>query len=151
MEKLTSEQVGNKWIMAAKNKNGLQFAEIMCRDASLFPPFIDKEIVGFKSVMSTFAGFSVATKEFRYGKLWCNENNFVLEFEAKLNHVKLHALEVVELDELGKIKSVRIHGNSLDGLIALKNSIETLSWFKKLRIFILTTSISIAALVLKKN
>lgn len=138
------DDYGKKWIDAAVNKKKISVFFMLDKKVILKPPFIEGEIHGLPHVSSTFLAFTALTENFRYGRVFHNDNELILEFKAEVDGKTMHAADIITFNDKGLISSFEVVGRSPDAVRALGDAVKNMPTSLKLRLAIVRTVIKIA-------
>ena len=113
------QNIAQRWVEAATSRDAQRARELLSDRVEVSPPFLEEPVQGAAAAMKVFGAFIAATKDFEYGRIWAEGSTAVLEFHATVDGRPLTGLDVIEVDEDGKISRFDICARPLSSIAAL--------------------------------
>lgn len=109
----------SKWHQFVETQNSEILSELLADEVKFHSPFVWKPKEG--KVMTTVILITVTTvfQEFTYVREILDGNRWALEFEAKIDELKLRGVDLIELNDEGKIIDFEVMVRPANGLQAL--------------------------------
>lgn len=123
MSNMNSNDITKAWVKAASERDVETIMSLLSEDVVVLPPFQDEAATGKEQVLLTFDAFSQVTTDFQYGRDWSGDGTASLEFRAKIDGKPLHGVDIIELDENGKIAKFEILARPLSSVQALRRAV----------------------------
>lgn len=119
MHEKKQQNIAEQWVDAATSRDAAKARALLADDVEVAPPFLEQPVQGAEEAMRVFRAFILATTEFEYGRIWPGSEMTVLEFRAKIGELSLAGLDVIEVDQDGKICRFEICARPLSAISAL--------------------------------
>ena len=124
MTKITSKNLAQVWHDAVEAKDVDKILDMFSESIVVLTPFREEEVRGKEAVLKTFAAFVEVTEYFKYGRDWAFENEVFLEFTARVNGKHFLGIDLITLDEDGKIARFDIVARPLASIQALSDAVD---------------------------
>lgn len=118
----SKQNIAERWIEAAVSRDAVRARALLAEEVEVSPPFLEQPVQGAEAAMRVFGAFIRATREFQYGRIWLGSATAVLEFSAKIGEHSLTGLDVIEVDEDGRICRFEICARPLSAISALSEA-----------------------------
>jgi hypothetical protein len=93
----------SRWHEFVETQNAAILDEILATDVKFHSPFIWKPKEGKAVTILILTTVTKVFEDFRYVREICDEQNFALEFEAKIGELTLRGVDLIQLGDDGKI------------------------------------------------
>ena len=113
-----------RWHAFAESGDVGLLDDLLADDVEFHPPTYWKPRRG-KAVVTIILG-TVATvfEEFRYEREWIDGPNWALEFTARVGELDLKGVDLIRLDEQGKIADFEVAARPPNAVAALRDAME---------------------------
>ncbi|MEP6904280.1 MAG: nuclear transport factor 2 family protein [Actinomycetota bacterium] len=91
------------WHKFVETQNAAILKEILADDIKFHSPFVWKPKDGKAITIDILTTVAKVFKDFKYVREILDGQNFALEFEARIGELTLRGVDLIELDESGKI------------------------------------------------
>ena len=92
-----------EWHHFVKTQNVAILDELLADEVRFHSPFVWKSKEGKLITMAVLTTVATVFEDFRYIREILDENNWALEFEAKVGNLNLRGIDLIQLNESGKI------------------------------------------------
>jgi hypothetical protein len=93
----------SRWHEFVETQNAAILDEILATDVKFHSPFIWKPKEGKAVTILILTTVTKVFEDFRYVREICDEQNFALEFEARIGELNLRGVDLIQLGDDGKI------------------------------------------------
>ncbi len=93
----------SKWHEFIETQNAEILDEILNKDIKFHSPFVWKPKDGKAAAIKILTTVTTVLEEFKYVREIFGETDWALEFEAKIGELNLRGIDLIKLDEGGKI------------------------------------------------
>jgi hypothetical protein len=93
----------SRWHEFVETQNAAILDAILATDVKFHSPFIWKPKEGKAVTILILTTVTKVFEDFRYVREICDEQNFALEFEAKIGELTLRGVDLIQLGDDGKI------------------------------------------------
>ncbi len=107
------------WHKFVETQNVEILNELLAEDVKFHSPFVWKPKEGKQMAAAILSTAAKVFEEFRYIREVVNDNNWALEFEAKIGGLSLHGIDLMSIDSEGKIIDFEVMVRPANGLQAL--------------------------------
>ncbi|MEP6922858.1 MAG: nuclear transport factor 2 family protein [Pyrinomonadaceae bacterium] len=112
-------QTLERWHEFIKTLDASILSEILADDVKLHSPFVWKPKNGKQAAIAILTTVTEVFQEFSYVREIRSENQFCLEFAAKVSEFDLRGVDLIELDDNGKIIDFEVMIRPANALAAL--------------------------------
>ena len=124
MNNEAANTIAKTWIKAAEARDVETILTLLSKDVVALPPFQEDAATGVDQVLATFSAFVQVTEGFEYGRDWASDGTATLEFRAKIDGKPLHGIDIIEMDDDGKITKFEILARPLSSVQALGKAVQ---------------------------
>lgn len=107
------------WYKFVETREATILDELLAENVQFHSPFVWKPKDGKAITTIILTTVTQVFKEFRYVREILNENNWALEFEAKVGEFSLRGVDLIQLNEEGKIVDFEVLIRPANALQAL--------------------------------
>ena len=118
-----AEAFVERWhgIVAERDLEGLR--EILAEDVQLGAPPYWQKLEG-REVVGHLLGIIVETIEgFTYRREWWREGELALEFTGRVGGLELQGIDLISLDDAGRIRSLDVLMRPVNAVVALREAV----------------------------
>ena len=108
-----------RWHEAVENKNMAILAEILTEDCIFRSPFLWKPKHGRPLAVAILNAASHVFEDFAYHRQMTDGSSWTLEFSAHIGEIGLKGVDLIRINEAGKITEVEVLVRPFKGLQAL--------------------------------
>jgi hypothetical protein len=109
----------SRWHEFVETQNAAILDEILATDVKFHSPFIWKPKEGKAVTILILTTVTKVFEDFRYVREICDEQNFALEFEARIGELNLRGVDLIQLGDDGKIVDFEVMIRPANALQAL--------------------------------
>ena len=108
-------------LVAARDAQGL--GAVLADDVEMGAPPYWKRLRG-RALVQHLLGLVIETiEDFTYQREWCAGGELALEFTGHVDEVELQGIDLISLDEAGRIRRLDVLMRPVNGVIALREKI----------------------------
>lgn len=122
MKKFTNENIARafrRWHEFVETPNAETLSEILADDIRFHSPFVWKPKKGKTLATAILLTVTEVFQNFRYVREFSDENLWALEFEARIGEFSLRGIDIIEVNEAGKIIDFEVMIRPANALQAL--------------------------------
>ncbi len=119
--KMTGGSAIDRFRTAAAERDVARAAAEMAPDIRMFNPMSDQPLVGRQAVTEALIALDTVFDQFRHVDVLTNENGTAsgLRFQANVGEHVVHGIDLLEVDDEGRISSITVMARPLSALKAL--------------------------------
>ena len=108
-----------RWHQIIFERDWQDLQEFLAEDVVFYSPFLWKPYHGRQAAWLILTTVADVFQDFQYHRLLVDGNNWALEFSANVGDLSLKGIDLIQLDENGRIDSFEVFIRPANGLQAL--------------------------------
>lgn len=114
------------WHSVVSSRDFAQLPDLLAEDAELRAPLYWKPRQGRETVARLIAGVGVSFGPLTYEREWISGGELALEFRTTIDDLEIKGIDLITLDETGRIKTIEVMLRPPNALAALRAKMEAL-------------------------
>ena len=111
-----------KWVAAAAIKDVAGLIALLDEGVEFSPQFVEQSFRGPNNMLKVLGVFTNATQNFRYVRNWVSTEGAILEFKADIGSSIVHGLDLLEIDNSGKITKFEVMARPFTAISLLRQA-----------------------------
>lgn len=122
----TARRFLDAWHSVVSTRDFARLPDLIAEDAELCAPLYWKPRQGRDTVARLIAGVGVSFGPLIYEREWVSGDELALEFRTTIDGLELKGIDLITLDETGRIKRIEVMLRPPNALQALRAKMEAL-------------------------
>ncbi|MEQ8179046.1 MAG: nuclear transport factor 2 family protein [Amphiplicatus sp.] len=122
----TAQRFLTDWSAVVSSRDFARLPDLLAEDVELRTPLYWKPRQGRDTVARLIAGVGISFGAVHYERQWVSVDELALEFRTTIDDLDVKGIDLITLDETGRIKNIEVMLRPPNALAALRAKMEAL-------------------------